>query len=75
MNADQFRGLALALPEASELEHLSHPNFRVCGRIFAIFGPDGDWGMEKTPSQQAALVRERAHVPQPVAGGWGLSQA
>ena len=35
MTADQFRRLALGLPEAAESSHLAHPDFRVRNRIFA----------------------------------------
>ncbi len=54
MTAKQFRRLALGFPEATENEHMGHPDFRVRGRIFATLGPDEDWGMVKlTPEQQA----------------------
>ncbi len=57
MTADQFRKLALRLPEALEGEHMGHPDFRVGGKIFATLGPRGDWGMVKlTPEQQAVFV-------------------
>ena len=58
MTADDFRQIALGLPEASESAHMDHPDFRVRGKIFATLGyPDRDWGMVKlTPAQQATLV-------------------
>ena len=31
MTADEFRTLALSLPEAVEDEHMAHPDFRVRG--------------------------------------------
>ncbi len=45
MTADEFRKLALELPEASESAHMDHPDFRVRDKIFATLGPDEDWGM------------------------------
>jgi hypothetical protein len=72
MTADDFRSLALSLPEASESAHMGHPDFRVRGKIFATLGPDEVWGMVKlTPDQQALFVRTEPDVFQPVAGAWG----
>jgi hypothetical protein len=72
VNADRFRTLALSLPEATEGEHMGHPDFRVRGKIFATLWPDDDWGMVKlTPDQQAAFVSAAPDVFQPVSGGWG----
>jgi hypothetical protein len=72
MTADDFRALALALPEAAEDEHMGHPDFRVRGKIFATLGPDGDWGMVKlTPDQQRLFVRTSPAAFAPVDGGWG----
>ena len=52
MTADEFRGLALDLPEAVEGAHMGHPDFRVGGKIFASLGPDEAWGMVKLPPDQ-----------------------
>jgi hypothetical protein len=73
MTANQFRKLALELPEASESEHMGHPDFRVGGKIFATLGaPDASFGMVKlTPEQQAWVVQEEPDVFVPVPGGWG----
>ena len=38
MTADDFRGIALSLPEVSEGAHMGHPDFRVGGKIFATLG-------------------------------------
>jgi len=35
VTADDFRRIALELPEASENAHMGHPDFRVRGKIFA----------------------------------------
>ena len=72
MTADDFRSLALRLPEASEAAHMRHPDFRVRGKIFATLGPDEDWGMVKlTPDEQAAFVRAEPDVFHPASGAWG----
>ncbi len=72
MTANQFRTLALDLPEAVEGAHMGHPDFRVRGKIFATLGPDESWGMVKlTPDQQALFVRTEPGVFRPVPGGWG----
>lgn len=72
MTADEFRGLALGLPEVSEEFHMGHPDFRVGGKIFATLGPDEAWGMLKlTPEQQSNLVAAQPEVFQPFSGAWG----
>ena len=73
MTADDFRNLALSLPEAVEAEHMGHADFRVRGKIFATLGPTGsDWGMVKLkPEQQREFVEAKPKVFQPVKGGWG----
>jgi YjbR len=72
-----FRKLALALPGAVESAHMSHPDFRVGGKIFATLGyPDEQWAMVKlTPEQQAEIVRSEPAMFQPVKGGWGRGGA
>ena len=40
-----FRTLALAQPEAAEVGHMGHPDFRVKNKIFATLGyPDASTG-------------------------------
>jgi predicted DNA-binding protein (MmcQ/YjbR family) len=39
MTEDDFRKLALSLPEAEESSHMNHPDFRVGGKIFATAKP------------------------------------
>src|SRR4051794_5863190 len=72
-----FRKLALALPEAEEVGHMGHPDFRVGGKIFATLGyPDADHGMVKlTPEQQEAAVAAEPGAFAPVKGGWGVKGA
>ena len=72
MTADQFRCLALSMPESTESAHMNHPDFRVKGKIFATLGPEEKWGMVKlTPEQQAQFMAAEPQVFEPCAGAWG----
>jgi len=73
MTAGDFRRIALSMPGASESSHMSHPDFRVRGKIFATLGyPDAAWGMVKlTPEQQRAFVQLDPEAFAPVKGAWG----
>ncbi|MFL5341150.1 MAG: MmcQ/YjbR family DNA-binding protein [Gemmataceae bacterium] len=72
MTADDFRKLALDLPEAVESAHMNHPDFRVAGKVFATLGPAEAWGMVKlTSDQQRHLVATKPKMFAPVKGGWG----
>jgi hypothetical protein len=73
VTANDFRRLALALPETEEKAHMDHPDFRVCGKIFATLGhPAKGWGMVKlTPEQQHYYSKDYPDVFVPVKGAWG----
>ena len=73
MNAAEFRKLALNLPEASEAEHMNHPDFRVRGKIFATLGyPNQGCGVVKlTPQEQQRFVNAYPDVFVPCNGSWG----
>jgi hypothetical protein len=73
VTADEFRSLALSLPEAEESAHMNHPDFRVRGKIFATLSPpDEDWGMVKLPPlQQMLFVQTEPEVFAPFKGAWG----
>jgi hypothetical protein len=76
MKAEEFRRLALSLPQATEMQHMGHPDFRVSGKIFATLAPDNSWGMVKlTPQQQALFIHNEPGMFEPVNGGWGLRGA
>ena len=77
MTADEFRDLALSMPEAAEVGHMGHPDFRVRNKIFATLGyPNVEWAMVKlTPEQQEQLVEDEPDVFVPVKGGWGRKGA
>lgn len=74
MTPDEFRGIALSLPEAIEIGHMGHPDFRVGKKIFATLGyPDDDYGMVKLmPDQQAHFIEKFPAVFSPSKGKWGL---
>ena len=73
MTCEQFRRLALRLPETSEKEHMGHPDFRVGGKVFATIGyPDATWAMVRlTPMEQEQFVHDEPEVFVPVKGAWG----
>ena len=72
MTEEQFRRLALSLPETSEAAHMCHPDFRVGGKIFATIWPEPGWAMVKlTPEQQESFVQSEPEVFAPVKGAWG----
>jgi len=73
MTANQFRRIALSLPETTESAHMNHPDFRVGNKIFATLAyPGEDWGMVKlTPEQQQSFIRAEPEVFDPCSGAWG----
>ena len=73
MTLQDFRRIALSLPETVESAHMKHPDFRVRDKIFATLGyPDMNWGMVKLrPEEQASFVRSDPTVFTPVKGAWG----
>ena len=73
MTPADFRKIALSMPEASESEHMAHPDFRVGGKIFATLGyPDQDHGMVILPQEeQARVLRSHPRIFSPAKGAWG----
>jgi hypothetical protein len=73
MTAKDFRQIALSLPESEERAHMSHPDFRVGGKIFATLGyPDKTRGMVKlAPEDQHYFSKDYPDVFIPVKGTWG----
>ena len=73
MTPEKFRSIVLAIPGAVEASHMSHPDFRLCGKIFATLGyPDDEYGMVNlTPEQQRAFRKKAPRVFTPCAGTWG----
>src|SRR5262245_33971658 len=73
MTADQFRRLALSLPEVKEASHMAHPDYRLRGKIIATLGDPGPgWAVVcLKPEQQRRFVRAEPEIFVPVKGGWG----
>ena len=71
-SAEGFRRLALGFPGAEERGHMSHPDFRVGGRIFATLGsPDEAWGMVALLPEQQEMAMTASGAFRPAAGAWG----
>ena len=76
LNPEEFRKIALSLEGTEERSHMSHPDFRVKGKIFASLAPDLTWGMAKlSPDQQADLIGRFPAAIKPASGKWGLAGA
>jgi hypothetical protein len=73
MTAEDFRRLALALPESAEAAHMGHPDFRVRGKIFATLGwRDPAWGVVKlTPEEQEMRLSTEPELFVALNGTWG----
>ncbi len=74
MTANEFRALALELPEAVESSHMGHPDFRVKGKIFATLSHEKDnrGTVKLKPEQQASFLADEPDVFRPIPGAWGL---
>lgn len=44
MTADDFRSIALSVPDAVEASHMDHPDFRVGGMIASLSYPSPECG-------------------------------
>lgn len=77
MTAQEFRKIALSLPEAVESKHMNHPDFRVHGKIFATLAyPAKEFGMVRLPARaQEDFVFGEPKVFSPVKGAWGKQGA
>src|SRR4051794_10162002 len=73
MTVDDFRELALSLPEAIEASHMNHPDFRVANKVFATLDyPDKDHAVVILPlDQQAKFVAAAPNTFAVVKGFWG----
>ena len=71
---DDVRRLALALPEALEVDHFGSPSFRVKGKIFATLGETADrLTLKLDPEDRHNLMAAYPGVIEPVEGYWGRS--
>ncbi|MEA3038553.1 MAG: hypothetical protein QOE79_1066 [Sphingomonadales bacterium] len=69
---DDFRRIALALPEVEERSHVGHPDFRVGGKVFATLAyPGPDWGMVRLMPEQQADFIALSPAFEPAPGAWG----
>src|SRR6186997_637526 len=77
MTANDFRRLALSLPDATESAHMDHPDFRVGGKIFATLGyPDTSWAMVALPPiDQDLFIQADPLAFISVKGAWGKQGA
>ena len=77
MTAQEFRRMALRLPQSVESAHVGHPDFRVGGRVFATLGyPSRAWAMVRLPPEhQEFFVRTQPGSFVPVKGAWGRGGA
>lgn len=77
MTVEEFRELALSLPEVSEGAHMGHADFRVGGKIFATLGyPDAEHGMVILPPEvQAEYSTAYPAVFAKASGAWGAGGA
>jgi hypothetical protein len=75
MKPDEFRAIALTMPNAVEGSHRKHPDFRIGKKVFATLGyPDENSGMVKlTRAQQEMLVAAEPGTFAAATGAWGRS--
>jgi hypothetical protein len=71
MNTEDFRRLALALPEAEEKSHFEHPDFRLRDKIFASLKNARIAVVKLTLEQQDVMATAEPEVFSAVSGGWG----
>jgi hypothetical protein len=71
MNGDDFRRVALSLPEAEEKSHFGKADFRVRNKIFGSLPADDRAVIKLTPDEQSMLHEAEPAIFTPVKGGWG----
>jgi hypothetical protein len=72
VNGEEFRRLALSMPEAVEVGHMGHPDFRVGGKIFASIDASGARGcIRLEPERQEMLMAAEPGLFEPAEGYWG----
>jgi hypothetical protein len=74
-SAEDFRRIALSFPGAEEKAHMSHPDFRVGGRIFATLhdAGKGTGAVMLLPEQQELAMEAEPEAFTPASGAWGRS--
>ena len=70
---DQFRSIALSLPQTEEVYRRGQSKFRVERHAFATLEGPGDSvaTVHLTPDQQSDLMHAAPNAFTPVPGGWG----
>jgi hypothetical protein len=71
MSPDDFRRIALTLPEAEEKSHFEKPDFRLRGTIFASIKNPRTGVVKLTREQQEVVMASEPDIFSPVAGSWG----
>jgi hypothetical protein len=73
MTAEDFRRIALSLPNTEESSHMGAADFRVGGHIFATLASikEGYGNLMLTPEHQAAFLADAPDIFLPIKGGWG----
>lgn len=71
MTADEFREIALALPDVDEGAHMGKADFRTGKRIFATLPSETVGVVLLTPEQQRVVIGTAPAMFVPVKGGWG----
>lgn len=72
MLPDEFRALALLLPDAVVGAHMGHPDVRVHGRIFATLWFDEERAVVRlTRDQQESMSEAEPAVFSAIPGAWG----
>jgi hypothetical protein len=73
MTPDDFRRIALSMPEATEVYRRGHSEFRVERRTFASLGGPADTvaTLNLTSEQQAVFMHAAPRAFVSVPGGWG----
>lgn len=71
MSPEDFRALALSIPQAEEKAHFGKADFRVKNKIFASLADAETAVVKFTPEQQDMVVAAEPAIFAPVTGGWG----
>ena len=71
MKTDDFRELALALPEVTEESHMGQPDFRIRKKIFATLNDATKATLRLNSEVQRSLMKISPDAYEPAAGKWG----
>ena len=71
MIADEFRKLAMSLPEAEEKSHFGKADFRVRNKIFATLLDSSAGVVKLRPDQQEVMISAEPKIFSAIRGGWG----